>query len=121
MNKWFGQGNITKDPELRYTTTNNIAVCSFTLAINEYDTTEFIKVECWKKLAENVNKYCKKGSKVLVEGKLATEEYTNKDNVKVKSWKIKAFGVEFLDTKHEIVKEELPDGDIKNIEEELPF
>ena len=118
MNQVFLLGNITREPELRYTATNNIAVCSFTLAVNEFETTEFIKVECWKKLAENVNKYCSKGSKVLVEGKLASEEYTNKDNVKVKVWKIRAFAVEFLDTKKQEKQEEL---EIEVNPDDLPF
>jgi len=121
MNKWFGQGNITKDPELRYTATSNLPVCSFTLALNERDKTEFIKVECWKKLAENVNKYCSKGSKVLVEGKIASEEYTNKEGVKIRNWKIVAFGVEFLDTKKQEKQEELPKGNFDNVEDSLPF
>lgn len=124
INKIFIQGNITKDIDLRQTN-NGLSVCSFDIAYNNLDSTDFFRVECWKKLAENVSKYCHKGSKVLVEGRLKTEEY-EKDGKKNKVYKIIAYAVEFLDTKSSDEKpakilEELPKGNFNNVEDSLPF
>ena len=125
INKIFIQGNLTADPNLRYTATNNLPVCTFDIAYNSQEHTDYFRVECWRKLAENVNKYCHKGSKVLVEGKLATDEY-EKDGVKKKFYKIVAFAVEFLDTKSSDEKpaqniEEKPKDNFNNAEDDLPF
>lgn len=60
MNKWIGIGRLTKDPELRYTD-KNIAICSFTIAINRInEESDFIPIKVFNKLAENSFKYLKK-------------------------------------------------------------
>jgi single-strand DNA-binding protein len=72
-------GNITRDPELRFTNTGQ-AVASFGLAVNRRwqnrqsgeweEDTSFFDVTCWAQLAENVAESCQKGSRVLVTGRL---------------------------------------------------
>ena len=116
-------GNITKDIELKYTQ-NNKAVTTVTLAVNEgygdNQKTYFIDVQVWEKQAENLAKYCGKGSKIAVSGKLIqqTWEYEGKKQSKVL---IQANNVMFLDTKKETTpvekiekKEEDPYTDFGN-------
>lgn len=105
-------GNITKDIELKYTQ-NNKAVTTVTVAANEgygdNQKTYFIDVQVWEKQAENLSKYCGKGSKIAVSGKLIqqTWEYEGKKQSKVL---IQAFNIMFLDSKKEgqAPKEEMP-------------
>lgn len=80
-------GNLTRDPELRYTPSGT-AVCSFGLATNRSWTTdtgekheevEFHKIVAWNKLAELCSQFLTKGRKVYVEGRLATRNWTGQD------------------------------------------
>src|SRR5574344_498787 len=97
-------GNITKDIELKYTP-NNQADTTVTLAVNEgygdNQKTYFVDVQVWDKQAENLAKYCGKGSKIAVSGKLIQQswEYEGKKQSKVL---IQANNVMFLDTKKEV-------------------
>ncbi len=96
-------GNITKDVELRYTQ-NQKSVTTVTLAINEgygdNQKTHFIDIQVWEKQAENLQKYCGKGSKIAVSGKLIqqTWEYEGKKQSKVL---VQAYNIMFLDNKKE--------------------
>ena len=96
-------GNITKDIELKYTQ-NNKAVVTVSIAVNEgygeNQKTYFIDVQAWEKQAENLAKYCGKGSKIAVSGKLIqqTWEHDGKNQSKVL---VQAFSVMFLDIKKE--------------------
>lgn len=80
-------GNLTRDPELRYTP-NGTAVCSFGLATNrswktdageKHDEAEFHNIVSWNKLAELCSQFLLKGRKVFVEGRLATRTWTAQD------------------------------------------
>jgi len=80
-------GNLTRDPELRYTP-NGTAVCSFGLATNrswktdsgeKHDEAEFHNIVSWNKLAELCSQFLVKGRKVFVEGRLATRSWTGQD------------------------------------------
>jgi len=80
-------GNLTRDPELRYTP-NGTAVCSFGIATNRNWTTdagekkdeaEFHNIVAWNKLAELCSQFMVKGSKVFVEGRLATRSWNAQD------------------------------------------
>lgn len=82
-------GNLTRDPELRYTP-NGTAVCSFGLATNrswvtdtgeKREETEFHRIVAWNKLAELCSQFLVKGRKVYVEGRLATRNWTTKEGV----------------------------------------
>jgi single-strand DNA-binding protein len=85
-------GNLTRDPELSYTP-NQTAVTDFGMAVNSKWTAGdgtvkedvcFIEVRAFGRVAENLNKYMKKGSLLLVWGRLAYETWTSKDKEQTK-------------------------------------
>lgn len=102
INKVILKGNLTKDVELR-TTINNKSVVRFTLAVNEgyrdKQRTNYINCEVWNKTAENLAKYCGKGSLLLIEGNLRVESYEDKDGSKKSVTKVLVENLEFLDAK----------------------
>ena len=104
MNRVELIGRLTRDPELRYTG-SNIATTRFTLAVNRpfqsqngEQGTDFINVVVWRKQAENVKKYCTKGSLVAVEGRIQTGSY-EKDGQRVYTTDVVADSVQFLESK----------------------
>ena len=87
LNKVQLIGNLTRDPELRYTP-NGTAVCSFGLATNrswktdageKHDEAEFHNIVAWNKLAELCSQFLVKGRKVYLEGRLSTRTWTGQD------------------------------------------
>lgn len=77
INRWFGIGNLTRDPEQR-TTKSGTAVTKFTIAIarrKKEDGTDYIPCVTYGKLAENVAKYTSKGKQVAVSGSIQTRSY----------------------------------------------
>jgi single-strand DNA-binding protein len=89
MNKVILMGRLTKDPELRYTTGNNTAICSFTLAVNkrfqkqgEERKADFINCQAWEKNAEFISKYFQKGSQVAVVGRIQTRTWDDNEGKK---------------------------------------
>ena len=105
MNKIVITGNLCKDIELRYTTSNipvlqnSVAVKNdFKNANGEYDS-EFINIVVWRQTAEFLNNYAAKGSKVLVEGRLITRSYDKQDGTKGYVTEVVAEKVELLDAK----------------------
>lgn len=107
MNKVILIGRITKDIELKYTS-NNIAIAQFNLAIKrdfkntngEYET-DFINCVAYKNSAELLDKYCFKGSLIVIEGRIQTRSYDGKDGKKVYVTEIIISNIQFLDTKKE--------------------
>lgn len=107
LNKVFIMGNLTRDPELKYTP-QGAAVCNFSLAVNrQYKGADgemkkevsFFNIVVWGKVGENCGKYLKKGSSALVEGRLATRSYEAKDGGgKRYVTEIVAENVQFLST-----------------------
>lgn len=90
MNKAVLMGRLTRDPEVRYTSTNNTLVASFSLAVNrrfarqgEERQADFINVVAWDKIGEFCSKYFKKGQQVGVIGRIQTRSYDDKDGKKV--------------------------------------
>lgn len=91
VNKFIGLGNVTKDPDVRVVGEHKVA--TFGLAMNERGYTlkngtqvpervEFINIVVWRGLAEIVEKYVRKGTKLYIEGKIKTRNYDDKDGVK---------------------------------------
>jgi len=89
LNKVQLIGNLTKDPEVKYTATG-MAVATFTIATNRGWTTEtgekkdevdFTRIVAWNKLAEICGQLLKKGRKVYVEGRLSNRSYEDKEGV----------------------------------------
>lgn len=90
LNRVMLIGNLTRDPELR-NTPNGKAVASMSIATNRFWTdaqgqkqkeTEFHNIVMWSKLAEIASQYLHRGSKVYVEGRLQTREWTGQDGIK---------------------------------------
>lgn len=88
-------GRITKDIEVIYTGTKNMAMAKFTLAINGKDRTDFPRIVVWGTQAENLGKYCGKGSLVAVEGRIQTGSY-EKDGQTIYTTDVIGERVEFL-------------------------
>ena len=100
VNHVFEQGNLTRDPELSYTT-GGTAVCKFSIAQNskykDKEEVSYFDVEAWGKTAENVAQYKKKGDAVIVEGTLKQDRWDDKTTgAKRSKVKIVAFKVHFL-------------------------
>ncbi len=102
MNKVFLIGNLTRDPEMSETNSGT-SVCRFTIAVNRPYTngdgdrqTDFFNVTAWRGLAENVGKYCEKGSKVAVSGSIQIRNYEDNNGNKRTAVDVIAQEVEFL-------------------------
>lgn len=126
MNKAILIGNVGKEPELRKTQ-SGISVANFSLATSKKvkgeDKTEWHRIVAWDKLAEIIEKYVKKGDKIMIEGEIETRDY-EKDGRKVYTTEIRAWNMEMLGGKSEPAKE--PANPTKNIDlndipDDLPF
>lgn len=122
MNKVILIGNIVRDIEVTKTTTG-ISVARIVLAVERKfknadgeRETDFINIVAWRNVAENCEKYLKKGSKISVFGNLQTRSYEATDGSKRYVTEVVAEEVEFLVTKKD---EKVEKEEIK--EEELPF
>lgn len=98
-------GRLTKDPDLRYTP-NGVAVANFTLAVNRPFTNQqgereadFIQCVVWRRQAENVANYLKKGSLAGVDGRLQTRNYENSEGRRIFMTEVMAESVQFLEPK----------------------
>ena len=107
MNKVFLIGRLTKDPELRYTSTNT-AAASFTIAVNRNFTNQngereadFINIVVWRKQAENVKQYLTKGSQVAIDGRIQTRSYDANDGSKRYVTEVVADEVTFLGSRND--------------------
>ena len=102
MNKVILIGRLTRDPELRYTS-SNIPSATFSLAVDRTFTNQsgereadFINIVVWRKQAENVKNYLTKGSQVAVEGRIQTRSYDAQDGTKRYVTEVVADNVQFL-------------------------
>jgi single-strand DNA-binding protein len=99
-------GRLTKDPETRYTTNNN-AVCSFTVALDRYmgkakeKETDYISVVAWSETAEFVSKYFSKGRKIIVAGNLRQRSWKDDKEQMRYTTEVWAEKVDFADSKKE--------------------
>lgn len=107
MNKVVLMGRLTRDPETRYTQTNNIQVTSLALAVNRRFAKEgeqqadFINIVAWSKTAEFVSKYFKKGQQVGVIGRIQTRTWDDDQGQKHYITEVIAEEVYFADSKKE--------------------
>ena len=101
MNKVFLIGRLSRDPELRHTT-SGMAVCQINVAISRPVTqgsepqTDFINVVVWNKQAENVARYLSKGRQIAIEGRIQTRNYDNSEGKRTYVTEVIASNVEFL-------------------------
>lgn len=140
MNKVILTGRLTRDPDIRYSQGEiATAVARFSLAVDRkfkqdgQPTADFINCLAFGKRAEFIEKYCRKGTKLVVEGGWQTGSYTNKDGNKVYTNECLVESCEFAESKaasqnNQSVDrpEPAPDGDgfmniPVGIDEELPF
>lgn len=117
MNKIFILGRLGKDPEIK--TISSGSVCSFSVATTEkwkdadgqkQERTEWHQIVVYGKLAEICAKHISKGSQVMVEGRLQTRSWDDKDGKKKYQTEIVASTVQFLDSnnKHETGESDYP-------------
>jgi single-strand DNA-binding protein len=114
LNKAMLIGNLTRDPELRYTP-QGTAVCSFGLATNRSwmpsdsserrEETEFHRIVSWNKLAELCSQLLTKGRKVYIEGRLQTRSWESGDGEKRQATEIVAEDMVILDQKRPVIDE----------------
>lgn len=108
MNKVILMGRLTRDPEVRYTQTNNTLVASFSLAVNrrfvrqgEERQADFINIVAWSKLGEFCSKYFKKGQQVAVTGRLQTRTWDDDQGQKHYITEVVAEEAYFADSKRD--------------------
>lgn len=141
MNKVILMGRLTKDPDIRYSQgEKSTAVARFSLAVDRkfkqegQPTADFINCLAFGKRAEFIEKYCRKGTKMVVEGSWQTGSYTNKDGNKVYTNECLIENCEFAESKAAAQNSQPAEGPSPNsaagdgfmnipsgIDEELPF
>ena len=141
MNKVVLMGRLTRDPEVRYSQgENSLCIARYTLAVDrprqkdKEASADFISIVAFGKAGEFAEKYFKKGTKLVVSGRIQTGNYTNKDGQKVYTTEIVAEDQEFAESKNSAsnaggydngARPEAAGGDFMNIpegiEEDLPF
>lgn len=140
MNKVIMMGRLTKDPEVRYGGQNNMAIARFSIAVDRrfkregQPEADFFNCTAFGKLGEFVEKYLKKGTKIVLDGELQNDNYTNKEGKMVYGMRIIANSIEFAESKKAQSEggssfEAPAGGDFSDdfmaipdgIEEELPF
>ena len=108
MNKVILMGRLTRDPEVRYTQTNNTLVASFSLAVNrrfvrqgEERQADFINIIAWSKLGEFCSKYFKKGQQVGIIGRIQTRTWDDDQGTKHYVTEVVAEEAYFADSRRE--------------------
>jgi len=106
MNKIFLMGRLTKDPEMRYTQSDNTPVASFTIAVDrrfskkgEQKNVDFFNIIAWNKQAEFCSKYFSKGLRVLIEGRIENKTWEDKEGKKHHSYQVIVENSFFADSK----------------------
>jgi single-strand DNA-binding protein len=127
LNRVILIGNLTRDPELRYTP-DGTPVTSFTIAVNRPFTTrqgereaDFIPIVVWRKRAETCSEYLAKGSQVAVDGRLQIRNYEDKDGVKRRVAEVVAWRVEFLQRLKKQPPPEIPEEAAENQIDRVPL
>ena len=108
MNKVILMGRLTRDPEVRYTQTNNTLVASFSIAVNrrfvrpgEERQADFINIVAWSKLGEFCSKYFKKGQQVGIIGRLQVRNWEDEQGQKRYVTEVVAEEAYFADSKRD--------------------
>lgn len=135
LNKVFILGNLTRDPELKYTPQSN-AVTKLGVAVNRQykgsdgelkKETDFFTVVVWGKAGENCSKFLAKGRPVFIEGRLQTRSYETQDKQKRTVTEIVADNVQFLggrDDRHEAddrPRETQAEQEPMSADDQIPF
>lgn len=100
-------GKLTKDPDIKYTQTNNTAIANFTLAVNRrftkegQPTADFINIVAWGKTGEFCSKYFQKGMQVAIQGRIQTRNWEDDQGQKHYATEVIAEQCFFADSKRE--------------------
>lgn len=130
MNSVILIGRLTRDPEVRYTPSTQMAVATFTLAIDRPTSkgkekqTDFPKITVFGKQAENCERFLAKGRLVGVQGRIQTGSYKNKDGVTIYTTDVKADRVKFLEwgeNGQSPADTEIPEGFNSADDDDIPF
>ncbi len=116
INYFFGIGNLTRDPDLRYTK-QETPVCRFSIAMGRryqgkngvVDEVTYINVSAWSKLAEICSRYLHKGSRVAVIGALRSNSWEDKNGERRISYEIRAENIQFLSPPQGSHREDIPE------------
>lgn len=108
MNKVILMGRLTRDPDVRYSQGEQAsAVARFTLAVNrrvkkegEQQSADFISCVAFGKTGEFIERYCHQGTKLVVEGRIQTGSYTNREGNKVYTTDVVVESCEFVEKKN---------------------
>ena len=127
MNRITITGRLTKDPEVRYSQDGK-PIAKYVVAVDRFgknDKADFFDCKAFDRNAEFVEKYLKKGTKILIEGSMTQGRYTTKDGKQIYYWELIADRHEFTESKEKAQPKEEPKDeflDVDNIDsEELPF
>lgn len=126
LNRVILQGRLTEVPELNHTP-NGKAVVSFSIAVEENRETNgerktnFFRIEAWNATAEFICKYFEKGQQIIVEGRLVSKTYVDKNDVKRKDVYVVADGINFCGAKSREAQEKDVEESLGYNEEDLPF
>lgn len=125
MNKVILIGNLTHSPKLTRTP-NGTSVCKFRIAVqrnyptnNSERITDFFSCTSWRTTAENIARYCLKGSKIAVIGSLGTNDYTDREGKNHNSIEINVTEMQFLSSQQKTDSEESEMIEVES--DELPF
>lgn len=139
LNKVFLIGNLTREPELRYTP-NDTAVASFGLALNRsyqdqngewQEETDFVDITVWDRQAENASQYLDKGSRVFLEGRLDHQTWETDSGDRRSKLEVTGRNLIFLDAPGaagdgdqgdaEEILDDFEDFDVDETEDDIPF
>jgi single-strand DNA-binding protein len=105
VNRWYGIGNMTRDPELKQGEQERSDRCEFSIAINrpgQDSEPTFLDLVAWDKLARQVNEWGRKGRLVYCEGEIEVRKWEDRETgEKKRMYRIKAWVVRFLDRRDE--------------------
>jgi single-strand DNA-binding protein len=123
-------GNLTRDPELRYTP-GGAAVCEFSIAINRkwknkqtgqmQEEVDFFDITAWGKTGEIAAEYLKKGRPVFIEGRLKQDRWETPEGKKMSKVKVTAENIQFLGSKQEGIGTQEAPAAAPGTEEDIPF
>lgn len=107
MNKVILMGRLTHDPEIRYSQgEKQMAIARFSVAVNRRTkqqegqaTADFISCVAFDRLGEFAEKFLRQGTKILIEGRIQTGSYTNREGQKIYTTEVVAESIEFAESK----------------------
>ena len=106
MNKIILMGRLTRDPEVRYGGAQNMAIARFSIAVDRrfkregQPDADFFNCTAFSKTAEFIEKYLHKGTKVVLEGEMQNDNYTNKQGQMVYGFRVIVNSIEFAESKN---------------------